>query len=1189
MQWTDDQRNAIYAPPAEIIVSAAAGSGKTQVLTTRIIERIKSDENPVSVDRLLIVTFTKAAAAEMRERIGKALAAAVKSETDDKKRRRLSRQLTLLSGASICTIDAFCFNIVRQNYYRVNLPADVRIGDTGETALLQIDALEKTADAFYSALAAYRGEELSESAAADGDIIKEMFPDEAERGIILEGFEMLERCYSSDKSDSDFSGKKKGGDYTKMISELYKKAQSAAFPDKWLGEIADAYSRDYAETPFYSLTVRECRAMAESLAQMAENAADFSESCGLGYETVFREACESFRAAAEKTDYDSLRACFSSYSSVKLPRRKSGSAAEDADVVKAIRAKMDKIGERCAELLELSYDECAAVQKKLYPMIKALCAAAKALGRIYSDKMTERKILDFPACEHLALEIITADGKTLTEAGAVIRDSFDEIYIDEMQDSNDLQDTLFSAISSGAMFMVGDVKQSIYGFRSADPSIFTEKCDSSSEDKDAEKRKIFLSRNFRSRRNVISAVNSVFDIIMRTDVCGIDYIKEHRLDFGADFMQGAENERKTEIDVVHCAGNAAELCRAEAEFTAAEIEKTVAEKRLVWDKDESVLRPARYCDFAILMRAPGSAAEVYEQALSLRGIPSYYEDGGSLYTSGEVGAVLELLKLIDNSECDVPLASAMRSPMFMFGENELLAIRLCGGGSFKSALDKVCGGETDVSSALREKCVSFMQSVGRWRRAAGFVSVEELIRRIYAETNIAAAALAFPDGEKRRANLDLLLERAAEFESTNLRGLFNFVNYVTGIQQSGGSAAEAKSMSEKMDVVRITSIHKSKGLEFPIVYLVGCEKAYHGADNMPGGMIISRSTGVSINVTDPDLRFRFRSPMQRIAALTEKTSAAAEEMRLLYVALTRAREELHAVCAVKKPESFSPLGYTPAPYEILFADSYQKLLKLSVNNRWNVRYIEAGTAEESEAYEGKQEISFTADERVSRLLDYSYPYSAAVTLPNKASVSQLKEEAFNLLYEADGTLHSLNRADHTRLKLKKLKTKREITGAFFGTAHHKMLEHLLFDGTPVKAQLEELHSRGILSDEEYDITDAGKIEKFVGSPLGRRMGAAKKLNRESPFVISIPAAEIEPSLPENETICVQGVIDCWFEENDRVVLVDYKTDAYENPSEIAEKYKKQLSYYERALQSKFNNKLIEKYLYLLHKDDIISI
>lgn len=1189
MRWTEDQEKAIYAPPAEIIVSAAAGSGKTQVLTTRIIERIKSDENPVSVDRLLIVTFTKAAAAEMRERIGKALAAAVKSETDEKKRRRLSRQLTLLSGASICTIDAFCYNVVRQNYYRVNLPADIRIGDTGETALLQIDALEKTADAFYSALAAFKGDELSESAAADGDIIEEMFPDEAERGTVLEGFEMLERCYSSDKSDSDFSGKRKGGDYTKMISELYKKAQSAAFPDKWLDEIAETYSRDYSETPFYSLSVQECRAMAKSLAQMAENAAVFSESCGLGYEAVFREAGENFRTAAEKTDYDSLRACLSPHFSVKLPRRKSGSSPEDADVVKAIRSKMDKIGERCADILELTYDECAAVQKKLYPMIKALCAAAKVLGRIYADKMAERKILDFSVCEHLALEIITADGKTLTETGAVIRDSFDEIYIDEMQDSNDLQDTLFSAISSGAMFMVGDVKQSIYGFRSADPSIFTGKCDASSADENAEKRRIFLSRNFRSRRNVISAVNSIFDMIMRPDVCGIDYIKEHRLDFGADFMQGTENERRAEIDVVHCAGNAAELCRAEAEFTAAEIEKTVAEKRLVWDKDEGVLRPARYCDFAVLMRAPGGSADVYEQALASHGIPSYYEDGGSLYTLGEVGTVLELLKLIDNSECDVPLASAMRSPMFMFNENELLEIRLCGGGSFKSALDKVCSGEAEISSALREKCLSFVQSVGKWRRAAGFVSVEELIRRIYAETNIAAAVLAFPDGEKRRANLDLLLERAAEFESTNLRGLFNFVNYVTGVQQSGGSTAEAKSMSEKMDVVRITSIHKSKGLEFPIVYLTGCEKTYHGADSMPGGMIISRNTGVSINITDPDLRFRCSSPMQRIAALTEKTAAAAEEMRLLYVALTRAREELHTVCAVKKPEVFSPVDYAPAAYEILFADSYQNLLKLSVNGKWNVRYIEADAAEKAKAAEEKQKISFTADENINRLLDYSYPYSAAVTLPNKASVSQLKEEKFNLLYEADGTLHSLNRADHKRLKLKKLKTKKAVTGAFFGTAHHKILEHIRFDGTPVKNQIENLHSRGILTDEEASVINIDKIEKFINSPLGKRMRSADKLHRESPFVINVPASEIEPSLPENETICVQGVIDCWFEENDRVVLVDYKTDTYENPSEIAEKYEKQLSYYERALKSKFNNKLIEKYLYLLHKDDIIFI
>ena len=1204
MKWTEDQEKAIYANPAEIVVSAAAGSGKTQILTTRIIERLKQSNNPVSIEKLLIVTFTKAAAAEMRERIGKALKNAVKSESEASLRKHLKKQLTMLGSAHICTIDSFCYDVVKQNFFRVNLPSDVAIGEQGELALLKLSALEDTIDALYCALEKKKGNKLSEDNLLLASLAEEFFTDKNELDLILDGFEALTNTCSYDKRDSDFSENIKGnGDYSTMISMLYSKAQSAAYPDQWLNSAADAYNAEatnYVDTVFYKHAFSECTRIINNSLHSLKELEEISLANGIGYEQTLRNDYEALLPLSLCYDYNSL------YNAAKnkvlfgdLKGRKRNIDKNIADSVKNARTSIkDSVNETLKKLVEFSFEECDSLRIQLYPQIKALCSAASLLGNIYYKKMVARKIIDFSACEHLAMQIISEDGINLSDVGISLKNKFDEIYIDEMQDSNELQEMLFSLISKGRSFMVGDVKQSIYGFRNADPSIFMKKCDESLFDADAPKRKIFLSKNFRSKKRVIDGVNSIFDVVMTEPVCSIDYKAEHRLDFGTDFIPENEPCEKCEIAIISEEGNSSQQIFNEACYIASEIQKVITEKKQVWDKDTNSFRDAQYRDFSVLMRSLKNYSQVYEEAFALYGIPCYIDGSNDLYETTEVGQTIEILKLIDNAWSDISLACTLRSPMFMFDENELLEIKLQSKESFCDAFYGICDKRYSVRKALKEKCMSFKAKLDNWRFVSGFMSVEDIIQRIYTDTGIYSNVLAFPDGMLRRANLDLLLEKAVEFERSSYNGLFNFVNYVRNMQKTSDTTSEAKAVNEKMNVVRVMTIHKSKGLEFPYVFLANCAKNYKSPSTGAGGLIVNSRDGIGMNVINPLLRCKYNSPPQTALLNMAAKDNKAEEMRLLYVALTRAREKIYVVATLKNYEAFEKLQLCPSitltADNILSCKSYIALIALAFSRGgdkfWKLSFK---SPLESEAKkEAKEDFKslFCENTDISAMLGYEYPHREAVFLPNKASVSFLKSADINLAPAGDGKIPMLNTPSCKRVSLRKPQFRSQKSGGvFFGNAHHKVLQYIDYNGASAEEQCDEFLKSGILTKEEREIVSIEKIESFLSSSLGQRMKKASFLHREEPFVIPVKASQIEPSLPDEETICVQGIIDCYFEEDDCIVLVDYKTDAYDNPEEIVKKYEKQLYYYEKALKCKCKDKLIKKYLYLLCKNDIIEL
>lgn len=1205
MKWTKDQEKSIYAKPSEIVVSAAAGSGKTQVLTSRIIERIKDSSSPVSVEKLLVVTFTKAAATEMKERIGKALRKEANETTDPAIRSYMKNQLSLLGSAHICTIDSFCYDVVKQNFFKANLPSDISIGENGELSLLKLSALEETVNSFYCALEKLRGATLSEENLEYAATLEKHFTDKKELETILNGFDALTNTCSYDKRDSEFSENiLGGGDYTTMISDLYKKAQSAAYPEKWLNHISDMYNNNvmsYEDTFFSKYAFDTCtislRNASDSIMQLAE----ISEVNDIGYENFLYDEAKLLLSFSQCENYSELYNFYKE--TVLFPRITGGKLKCNKEIKSSITEIRKKIkdylkGKLLPSLLEFSMEDCEALRTQLFPQIKALCSAAILLGRIYYEKMTERKIIDFSTCEHLALNIISEDGIKLTDIGKSLKNKYDEIYIDEFQDSNDLQDMLFGLISKGRSFMVGDVKQSIYGFRNADPSIFMKKCEDSLFDESAAKRKIFLSKNFRSGKSVINGVNSIFDVIMTPSSCGVDYKGEHRLDFGTDFMPESVPDEKCELVIINEEGNADNKRYNEASYIAKTTKEIIQSGRLVWDKDEGKQRPVRYSDIAVLARSLKASAEIFEAAFAKIGVPCYVDGNNDLYQTVEVGQILEILKLIDNSQCEISLACALRSPMFMFDENELLQIRLKSSIGFCDAFYGICSSKYKTSSALADKCRNFNNQLTSWRNVSGFVSVEELIRRIYTDTNIYSSVLSFPDGQLRRANLDLLLEKAEEFERSTYSGLFNFVNYVQKIKRTADVTSEAKSVSEKMDVVRIMTIHKSKGLEFPIVFVAGCGNPYKPVKSKAGGLIMNSRAGIGMDVINPLLRCKYPSPMRSVLIDMETKDSAQEEMRLFYVALTRAREKLYAVGTLGSIETFERYQQNIlsrlSSSEILSTCSYFSLMALAfprgADKAWNIITVSPSGNDDEGTDENSRIDEFVENIRISNLLNFEYPYKASVYLPNKASVSFLKSLDINLAPSEDGNIPLLSKPSCKKIALTKPdfgnKTQ---SGTFFGTAHHKLLQHIDYSCDSVQKECDRLLEKGILTNEEYSVMEVSKIEGFLSSSLGEMLRQADKVFREEPFVINVAANEIDSSLSENDTICVQGIIDCYFEYNDRVILVDYKTDYYNEPCEIAKKYSKQLYYYEKALKIRFKDKIIQKYLYLMHKNDIIEL
>ncbi|MBR5535029.1 MAG: helicase-exonuclease AddAB subunit AddA [Clostridia bacterium] len=1141
VKLTDEQFAAVNAPVSENLVSAAAGSGKTKVLSERVVTRIKSGDT--YIDRLLIVTFTRAAALQMRERI----AAAIEEEYKRTKLRSLKRQLSMIADAEICTIDSFCINLVKRNFYRVDVAPDFVIADTNEMKILREEVLI--------------------------DVLEEMYKRENE------GFELLVDGVGNGKSDKELK---------EIILKTYLATRAYEEPDAWLEKTLEAHREGSDENNrLYKVLEDEIKDALKELGNMLDGGIREAEYAGLlAYSDVFRNEKLLFDEYLKDCDIENLdeamdRFCFGSFA---------GGRKKGEEDLAAEKKRLQKLHNEAKGLfgdIAHLYEVYTSPRGISYPKIEALVECVRLFDKLYTEEKRSRGVLEFSDCEYLALKILNTSEDVCNE----LRDKYDEIYIDEYQDTNPLQDALFTKMSrkergEANLFIVGDVKQSIYRFRHSDPRVFAHK--SKEFGKDDKSCKMVLSKNFRSRREIIDSVNCVFEWIMREGTAQVEYDEEHILKHGADYYI-EYNQNKSELYVLKNKYGEEEdellLSEQRESLVAAKrIKQMVEEGFLVSDPKEG-MRKVRYSDFAVLSSKISNRAEGIVNVFKLMGVPVYCETSQNFFEAPEVQTVLSVLRCVDNPLCDIPTASTMRSPIFSFGENELVEIRAKGRSMpfYENVLLTA-----KEKTRLGRKCRKFIECIEDWRITAQSVGLERFLTKVIDESGYYSFAGALPGGELRLANLRKLMSLAANFEKNRFKGLYNFVSYIDKtIELEGELDAD---IVRHEDSVLVTSIHRSKGLEFPVCIVIGCGWKFNDKD-ASGTLVLNPEYAMAVAEREREIRVKFKTAEYTAVATTLLRDAHAEQMRLLYVAMTRAKEKLIMIGSsntyIDNVGRASIMGKNGiSDYRIRKMCSYLDYLACSVDRKfWDVHYVqELPQIEETEQMEEAVEKEHKIIEEVIYRLSYAYPYDGIKHIPSKMSVSEIKKMSTT----DEESLKLFNKSPKRRIP-SFMKDKEIPEGAERGTAYHRVMELIDLNEKDVKGAVESFVERGFLTRVQAECIEIEKIEKFLASPVAERMRKARRIYKEESFTIMIDAKDVYKD-GEGEKICVQGTVDCLFEEEDgSIVLLDYKTDKYTDEEEIIKRYKKQLELYEVAIFTRFGQNCAKKCLYMFLNGDIIEI
>ena len=1253
-KWTTEQLDAITEKDCNLLVAAAAGAGKTAVLVERIIRKITDETNPVDIDRLLIVTFTNAAATEMRERIAEAISAILEGNPGSK---NVQRQLTLLNKASITTIHSFCLEVIRSNFQNIDIDPGFRIADETEAMLLKLEVLN--------------------------ELFEEQYEKEDEN---KDFFELLE-CYGGNRDDQALQD---------MVLNLYGFVQSSPWPRKWLDEMTERFNaheiEDFGETPWGRVLLESVMLELEGLKEMLSHAVGALDyAVGLEkYRAVFLEDQSNLDTLSGKHGdgsvasllWDDLYSRFQSLEFSRLPTAGKDCGKEKQEYVKGIR---DDVKIRLRKISEgiFSADSAGIMNdlEGLYPVMKCLARLVSEFTERYGERKSRKSIVDFNDLEHFCLEILSEkgeDGKLIpSEAALGYRERFAEILVDEYQDSNLVQESMINLISKADterpnVFMVGDVKQSIYRFRQARPELFMEKYDAYSAEKGKPYRKILLYRNFRSRREVVNAVNFIFKQIMSERVGELDYTDTEALNSGAvfaeNFVESTVVGGETELHIIQTGGNEeavsgndeggdeqAETVAEPGEeemLDSIQCEARLAAKRIhelmlpdeqgrefqVFDKKKKEYRGVEFRDIVILLRTTRNWSDVFMEELTNRGIPAFADTGTGFFKTSEVQVVLSLLQIIDNPLQDIPLLSVLRSPICAFSTDELAELRLADRKSpLFGAMQKLAEGNTGKASI---KAAEFLNKLQTWRDMSLYMPTDRLLWQLYNETGYYGTVGALPAGEQRQANLRVLFERARKFEETSYKGLFNFISFVDKLKSSRGDMGSAKILGENDNVVRIMSIHKSKGLEFPVVILSGCGKKFNLQD-MNKSILLHQELGFGPDVVDHRRRLSYPSVPKQAIREKIKIETLSEEMRILYVALTRAREKLIITGAVnniskavsKWAQSAGVRENKLPANEMLKGGRYldwigpallrhkgcsslredagigsefrgaliddPSLWRISI---WNKSDIQGGRADEVLGEKGfirwldSPEDTFADDglwEKITVMLSWDYPYLAASRVPAKVSVTELKRRFESALSEDVGALPESLPALVRKPKF--LEERKGLSAAEAGTILHFVMQHLDFHRGGVEAQIGEMVTKELLTGQQAQSVDTNSIHRFLASPLADRLLEAGSINREVPFNMEIPCKELYGEMGgkawKDETVLLQGVIDCYFEEPDGIVLLDYKTDYVPGGKTemIRERYRLQISYYVRALEMLTGRKVKDRFIYLFRSGEVLEM
>ena len=1223
MKWTTEQQKVIDLRDRDILVSAAAGSGKTAVLVERIIQRVTDQKNPIDIDRLLVVTFTKAAAAEMRERIGAAIDAQCEAHPYDA---HLRRQSALIHNAMITTIDSFCLFVVRNHFEEINLDPNFRIADEGEIRLLEQDVLDRVFEENYAA------ENASFLAFID--------------------------AYSNKRSDQAVRD---------MVSKLYRMSLSSPWPGEWIGALAKPYEAQDTKELLQSEMMRDLTEHVRLV--LADMKRQLGKLHGIAilpdgpqvYAPTIEQDMALLEGVEEADDYEKLCAFFAGLKFTNLsPIRKFAGDVLKKEAVQNGRNAIKK------EIEGLRKDYFAMDVAALYEQIVRLRPVAEELVRLtlsYTKEMElakkKKRIVDFSDIEHFALRILV-DEKTKEpkSTAAEFREHFAEIMIDEYQDSNLVQEAIMRSISKEAdgghnMFMVGDVKQSIYRFRLARPELFMEKY-GRFEVTDSVHQRIDLHQNFRSRRQVVDFCNDIFYKIMSPDLGRVAYDEDAALNCGATYPEISEvaernaeaiKEKQSVEMCEHPIGSfnmdaelllvdeQDELLADEPDLDKRHLEAHLVATRIqqlmrdgwVTDKATGALRAPKYSDIVILFRSLKNWGTDFVQVLSEHGIPAHVESATGYFSALEVQTVLNMLRILDNPYQDIPMAAVLKSQIVGLDEEEMAQIRVRDETVPFAAAALAAMQEEDADEKLREFYEKYTLL-----RGMRDLPIHELIQKILDVTGYGSYVAALPAGERRAANLAMLIEKANDYEKTSYRGLFHFVRYIDLLQKYEIDFGEADTTGENADVVRIMTIHKSKGLEFPIVFVSGLAKKFNQMDANEK-LVVHPDLGMGICEISGQPKRQKNCLFRSEIADRIKRENLGEELRVLYVALTRAKEKL-ILSGVIKDEAKTigqyegnvtekqPISYRQRVGAACYLDWILPAM-LSYPQRYTIGVVKpesivmeqvAAAAEARMDYDALMQRIGQADAtqkaKYETLFAYEYPYQSEAGRKSKYSVSELKHDSMVLKYD-----HNEGEAEVPEFLLKEHEsyipdfardeergeTSGEVNqGALRGTAVHRVMECLDFaalaevDTTDadavqsfVRRELDRMTAVGELTIEQANLVIPSMIEGFVQNDVALRMAQAAlrgDLYREKPFVM------------QYEDVLVQGIIDVFWLEEDSIVLLDYKTDRVKEAAELVLRYQKQLELYADALSRVFSRedkevKAKERLIYSFRLQEVVNL
>lgn len=1227
MEWTSDQKQAISLRGESLLVAAGAGSGKTAVLVERIVEMISGDD-PIDIDSLLVVTFTKAAATEMRERISKRIAEKLGEDPSNK---NLIRQMALLNRANIMTMHSFCNRVIVENFQSIDIDPENHLMDENETKLLMGEALNK----------------------------------------------VLEECYESGNPDflmvSDtLGGQRDDKALEKLIVDLYKFAMAGPAPKEWINKASTAYDIEEISGEgawWFRLLIEELSDGideivdgCERLLRALENVPELQES---KYGDFFEsEAGELAKLADDLSDagtYDGIKELLSGFSFDRMPIVKvtDERVASEQEKIKALREYYKSVFK---ELKDIWFKESSEYNLKLMremsPVLKALGIAVEKFITVYQDLKADKNRMDYNDLEHFALKILCKvsqgeNGEFLVEpkeAALRYRERFKEILVDEYQDSNDVQETIIKAVSRDMVnvFMVGDVKQSIYRFRRAKPQLFLDKYLSYSlpEEEATIGRKVMLFSNFRSRTEILHAVNYIFMRIMSKKAGELDYTEEEALTAKADYDYDKTIPVEIEIiDTTQNSNESADLSSEEdsvndedlsgLEVEALHVASKIREMVNFGDINVNIkgnVRPLKYKDIVILLRSTKNRSEVFEKALNELAIPVYSESSGGYFESIEIRTMLSLLRTIDNPRQDIPLLSVLRSPLFSFTEDELISIRFQDKKLlFIDCLKEMAESETE----LGRKSAEFLDTLEKWRDEAIHMELDEFIWKLYSDTAYYEYAGAMPNGIQRQANLKILFQRAGNYEKTSFKGLFNFIRYIDMMQEKEGDFGDAKIFGENEDVVRIMSIHKSKGLEFPVVFLSNCGKAFNRQD-MRSNILIHEGFGIAVRNINVEKGTKEDTLPRNILKAALNRESLSEEMRVLYVAMTRARERLiltgTALNLPKKLEVWAEKGDTPdkklKPYNVLKDSSYLDWIMPVILNEnsiktafdpdeiqsgyssaegFNLRFYSKAevlrrdmdvSEEGSEEFWKGEEIK---DKDLMELLNYEYPDKKASVLPGKISVSVIKKKTIEENPEDRDSVNLLDeKYEEQEVTLPRptfLKEVKELSGSERGTAFHTVMFHInpgVSNIEEVDEEIKRMIDLEILLKSEADTVNRFKVLNFFKSDLGLRFRDADlegNLYREEVFYRAIDPVIYDKDALIDDKITMIGIIDAFFFEGEDIVLLDYKTDSIPEGKDdyLKNRYESQIELYRISLENITGKRVKEAFLYSVSKEEVIRM